>query len=182
MEIAANKRVSASPATRGFIFPRFAYTLVNIMRPAKYLLLLFLLVPLVEIYILIKVGGLIGAIPTVFMVVFTAVLGALLLQAQGISTLRRFQETVARGQVPALEMLEGLFLLIGGVLLLTPGFFTDAFGFACLITPLRRWMVRRMIDRFQVFPNGGVYPPGAPPPRGEHEPRTLEGEYWKDDK
>lgn len=153
------------------------------MHFGKFLLLLFLAVPLIEIYILIEVGGLIGAIPTVFMVVFTAVLGALLLQAQGISTLRRFQDTVARGQVPALEMLEGLFLLIGGALLLTPGFFTDAIGFACLITPLRRWMVKRMVRRFTVYPPPGGPGPGPGPggggePRG---PRTLEGEFWKDD-
>jgi UPF0716 protein FxsA len=116
----------------------------------------------------------IGAIPTVFMVVFTAVLGAMLLQAQGISTLRRVQEATARGELPAVEMLEGLCLLIGGALLLTPGFFTDIIGFLCLLTPLRRALIKAWIRR-------RMTPPPGPGPRPGDSSRTIEGEYWRDD-
>jgi len=96
------------------------------MRPFQILFLLFLLIPLLEIYLLIKVGGIIGALPTVFIVVFTAVLGAWLLRIQGLSTLMRVRSTLAQGGIPAVEMLEGAVLLVAGALLLTPGFFTDA--------------------------------------------------------
>jgi len=81
------------------------------------LLALFFAVPLIEIYLLIKVGGWIGALPTVFMVVFTAVLGVLLLRQQGLATLQRVQATMARGQVPALELLEAMLLTVGGAAL-----------------------------------------------------------------
>lgn len=144
----------------------------------RTLLALFLIVPLFEIYLLIKVGGLIGAIPTVFMVVFTAVLGALLLRQQGFSTLARLQAALARGEIPAIEMLEGAMLLCGGALLLTPGFFTDTIGFICLIPPLRRrvilWALRRGIIA-SVAPGGGTDRRD-----GRHGPRTIEGEYWRD--
>ncbi|ALP52129.1 hypothetical protein Tel_02645 [Candidatus Tenderia electrophaga] len=139
----------------------------------RSLLALFLIVPLFEIYLLIKVGGVIGAIPTVFMVVFTAVVGALLLRQQGFSVLARVQAMLVRGEIPAIEILEGVMLLFGGALLLTPGFFTDTIGFICLITPLRRriilWALRR-----------GIIGPGDGPPRRPQGPRTLEGEYWRD--
>jgi len=94
----------------------------------RYLFLLFLLVPLVEIYFLIQVGKVIGAGWTVFFVVFTAVLGAALLRVQGLSTLNRVQRSLERGRLPAVELLEGLMLLVAGALLLTPGFVTDAIG------------------------------------------------------
>ncbi len=139
------------------------------------LLALFLIVPIIEIYLLIKVGGLIGAIPTVFLVVFTAVLGAMLLRQQGFSTLGRVQAAMARGEVPALELLEGAMLLFGGALLLTPGFFTDAIGFVCLIPQLRQRLILWALRR------GVIMTPGAGS-SGEHQqgPRTIEGEYWRD--
>lgn len=144
----------------------------------RTLLALFLIVPLFEIYLLVKVGGLIGAIPTVFMVVFTAVLGVLLLRQQGFSTLARVQAALARGEIPAIEMFEGVMLLFGGALLLTPGFFTDTIGFVCLIPPLRRriilWALRRGII-------ASVGPGGGPDRRDRpHGSRTIEGEYWRD--
>ncbi|MFC1747719.1 FxsA family protein [Pseudomonadota bacterium] len=141
-------------------------------------LALFLLVPIFEIYLLIQVGGLIGVLPTMFLVVFTAVVGAWLLRSQGFATLGRVQATLARGEIPAIELLEGAMLLVGGALLLTPGFFTDAIGFVCLIPVLRRgvisWAMRRGII------NTGAQ--GASrATTDEHGSRTIEGEYWKDD-
>ena len=148
------------------------------MRPGHILFLLFLGIPLLEIYLLIEVGAAIGAIATVFMVVFTAVLGAMLLQAQGLSTLRRVQEVTARGEVPAVEMLEGFCLLIGGALLLTPGFFTDFIGFLCLITPLRRALIKAWLRRRMRPPPG---PGPGPSDNSNHGPNTIEGECWRDD-
>jgi UPF0716 protein FxsA len=145
------------------------------MNPFAILLLLFIGVPLVEIYFLIKVGGVVGAIPTVFLVVFTAMLGVLLLRFQGMSTLQRVQDTMARGEVPAVPVLEGALLLVAGALLLTPGFVTDGIGFLLLIPPLRQAMVRAWLRRFIVPPRGGPRPPE------EQGPRTIEGEYRRED-
>ena len=110
-----------------------------------FLLLLFFLVPLIEIYLLIEIGGIIGVGWTIFSVVFTAVLGAFLVRAQGFATVARVRNQVDRGELPAVEIFEGLFLLVAGALLLTPGFFTDAIGFACLTPPLRRGLIRHIL-------------------------------------
>jgi len=144
------------------------------MAPFPLLLLLFLLVPLLEIYLLIVVGGIIGAFPTVVLVVLTAVIGAALARHQGLATLRRLQATMARGEAPAIEMLEGVLLLVGALLLLTPGFFTDALGFVCLLPPTRRLLSLWALKRFMV-----ITPAGRPP--GAHQPRTLEGEFRRED-
>jgi UPF0716 protein FxsA len=108
------------------------------MKAIQILFLAVLIIPFVEIYVLLQVGGIIGAFPTIFLVVFTAALGAWLLRQQGFATWQRFQANLAQGVVPAYEMIEGPILLVGGALLLTPGFFTDLVGFACLIPALRR--------------------------------------------
>ena len=110
------------------------------------------------------------------MVVFTAVLGAMLLRAQGLSTLARVQEASARGEVPALEMIEGLMLLVAGGLLLTPGFFTDAIGFIFLIPPLRQALIRYWIKRY-----GSPIAGQSGHDQASPGPKTLDGEYWKED-
>ncbi len=92
------------------------------MKVFQIALLFLLVVPFVEIYLLLQVGGIIGAVPTIFLVVLTAVLGAWLLKQQGLATLQRFQASLAQGTLPAYEMVEGPILLVGGALLLTPGF------------------------------------------------------------
>lgn len=147
------------------------------MAPFPFVFLLFLAIPLVEIWLLIKVGGLIGALPTVALVVLTAVIGAALARHQGLATLQRLQATLARGETPAMEMLEGVLLLAGALLLLTPGFFTDALGFACLIPAVRqslaRWLVRRIAV---VTPGGSAAGSGAP-----HRPTIINGEFKRED-
>ena len=139
------------------------------MNPFAVLFLLFLLVPLVEVYLLIRVGSWIGALPTIGLVVFTAVLGAVLLRLQGLDTLQRLQNTLAAGRIPAEELLEGVVLAVSGALLLTPGFVTDTLGFLGLVPPVRRWLVRWILAR--LLPPGG---PGSGEGRG---PVTLEGEF-----
>ncbi len=147
------------------------------MHPFTLLFLLFLIIPLVEIYILIQVGGVIGAIPTIFLVVFTAVLGALLLRMQGLSTLARVQQSMLKGELPAMELLEGAVLVVCGALLLTPGFFTDTLGFLCLVPSLRQHLVRGFVDRFFRFKQ----PQQGASQHRERGPVTLEGEYTRDD-
>ena len=114
----------------------------------RILLILFLTVPLVEIAILIKIGKVIGAGYTIALVIGTAILGAALLRTQGISTLAKVQTNINRGQLPAIELIEGLILLISGVLLLTPGFFTDMLGFLALVPILRQRLAQTFFVNF----------------------------------
>lgn len=150
------------------------------MNPFSILLILFLAIPVLEIYLLIKIGAVIGAFPTVFMVVFTAVLGAWLLRIQGFATLNRVRQTMAQGGIPAIEMLEGAVLLVAGALLLTPGFFTDTIGFLCLVPSFRRVLIRWALGRF-LMPPGGFGGPGAGSAKGSEGPRIIEGEYHRED-
>jgi UPF0716 protein FxsA len=120
-----------------------------------HLFLLFTLVPLVDLYLLFKVGARIGAGLTFGIVVGTGALGAWLAREQGFAVLRRIQEDMTRGVPPTDALLDGALVLAGGVLLITPGFITDAAGFALLVPPVRRavrawlaaWAARRI--RFQ---------------------------------
>ncbi len=107
--------------------------------------------------ILIQVGGIIGALPTVGLVVLTAVVGVWLLRLEGFATLTRVQDKLNRGEIPETELLEGIMLIFGGALLLTPGFFTDFIGFVCLLPGLRRPLAARIINSagFRTFHAGG---------------------------
>jgi UPF0716 protein FxsA len=145
------------------------------MKVFQIALLFLLVVPFVEIYLLLQVGGIIGAVPTIFLVVLTAVLGAWLLKQQGLATLQRFQASLAQGTLPAYEMVEGPILLVGGALLLTPGFITDIMGFACLIPQLRRKIAQYVIEH-HLIQAGGPFQPARPA-----EKDALEGEYHKED-
>lgn len=111
---------------------------------------IFLVVPILEVYLLIQVGGAIGALWTIFLVVLTAVIGIRLLKMQGLSTLMRAQRKMQAGQTPAGEMLEGIGLVLAGAFLLTPGFFTDAVGFLLLFPPTRVWLVRKVVSNTMV--------------------------------
>ncbi len=134
--------------------------------------LLFIGIPLLEIYLFIKVGGLIGAAPTVLAVVLTAAVGVGMLRVQGMNTLVRFRNTAARGEPPAFELLEGVILLIGGALLLTPGFFTDAVGFLCLLRTTRLWIVHYIVRR-AAFPGLGF----SWDRRDQRRSGVIEGEF-----
>lgn len=141
-------------------------------------IVLFLGIPLVEIYLLIQVGHVIGALPTIALCVLTAIIGGSLLRQQGFETLQRARSNLDRGQVPAMELFEGVALAVGGALLLTPGFATDAVGFACLIPFTRRYLIRAALKRVNVTygPAGGG---GAAPP-GRHD--VIEGEFRRRDR
>ena len=107
----------------------------------RILFILFLFIPIIEMWLLIEVGSYIGSFNTIFLVVLTAFIGILLLKRQGANTLLRARNRFKQGQIPAREMVDGLFFGVAGALLLTPGFFTDVVGFACLIPGIRMWII-----------------------------------------
>jgi len=148
----------------------------------RIFIILFLTIPLLEIFLLLKVGNLIGALWTVFLVVLTAVIGASLLRMQGISTIQRLQASTARGEPPAIPMIEGAFLLFAGALLLTPGFFTDAVGFAILFPPFRQYLAIQILTR-GAFMGGAAFHsrshPHSQPEQTSSEHQTYNGEYKK---
>ena len=127
-------------------------------------MILFLLVPVAEIAVFVQVGSRIGAGMTVLLVVASAVVGVWLVRRQGLATATRVQAMVARGESPALGMLEGLALLAAGVLLIIPGFLTDIVAFVLLIPPLRRGIIRLYLRHMGL--EGGVVrqPPGTDKP------------------
>lgn len=137
----------------------------------RILIVLFVTVPLLELYLLIHVGGLIGIIPTIGICIATAVIGASLMRYQGLQTLARVQAKLSQGELPAIDMLEGAILLLCGLLLLTPGFFTDTIGFLCLVPKLRRLLaagiLKHMLSR------------GTVTRRDDHSV-TIEGEFWEE--
>lgn len=139
--------------------------------------LLYLVFPIIEIYLLIKAGEAFGFWPVFFVVVLTAWLGSRLVKYEGFQVLTQLQQKAARGQSPHQEMLEGGVLLIGGILLIAPGFITDLFGLLCLIPFSRKfmagrlqgWLLRKVRSgRIQVFTSGnfggGFYSSPPPPP------------------
>ena len=111
-----------------------------------YLILLFTAVPLVELALLIKIGQYIGVGYTLGVVIFTGVTGAYLAKMQGLTTLRRIQEDVNQGIMPADKLFDGVLILCSGILLLTPGFITDIIGFMGLI-PLTRNLFKTWLKR-----------------------------------
>lgn len=146
------------------------------MNPALFLLLLFVGLPLFELYFLIQVGSEFGAIPTIALSVFTAVLGGMLVRLQGITTLMRVRATLERDEVPAVEMLEGALLLVAGFFLLLPGFFTDFVGFLCLVPSVRRALVLFFLRR-----SGTMQPPHGPGKSHQEGPKVIEGEFRRED-
>lgn len=137
---------------------------------------LFLAVPIVEIYLLIQVGQVIGAGWTILLVVLTAVIGVWLLRIQGLSTLTRAQRKLQDNELPAREILEGMGLVVAGALLLTPGFFTDGIGFLLLFPPTRIWLVSLVASRMVV--STSIHGQA----RHGHESKVIDGvKYHRDD-
>ena len=112
------------------------------------LFLAFTLIPLVEIYLLIKLGQNFGAITSILLVIFTGILGAYLARMEGLRTLFRIQETMREGRMPGEELLDALLIAIAGLVLITPGFITDVAGFLLLFpftrTLAKNWLKERM--------------------------------------
>lgn len=144
-----------------------------------WLFALFLSVPLIEIALFIQVGGLIGLWPTLLIVVITAILGTFLVRSQGAAELSRLRQSLDRLEDPTGPLVHGAMILFSGALLLTPGFFTDAVGFALLIPGVRTWAFHtiRSKVKFQSFSSGA----------GHHRPaaglrdRVIDGEFTEVD-
>ena len=113
------------------------------------LLLLFTVVPIVELGLLIQVGRVIGLAPTIAIVLVTGITGAALARWQGLATLRRVQTEMSEGRVPTGPLVDGLLILVAGGVLLTPGFLTDALGFLLLIPPTRTAVRRALVEAFR---------------------------------
>jgi len=137
-------------------------------------LLLFVGIPLIELYFLIQVGSQIGALPTIGLSIFTALLGGALVQIQGFSVLMRVRDAMERDRMPALEMLDGALLLMAGLVLLLPGFVTDFLGFLLLVPSLRRRLLARFL---RIVPDQPAPDQGDPVRTG---PRVIEGEYRRE--
>jgi UPF0716 protein FxsA len=115
------------------------------------LFLLFTLVPILELALLIQVGRWIGTLPTIGIVLLTALVGAWLARREGVRALRRVQSELAGGQVPGMSLLHGLAVFLGGSLLLTPGVLTDVLGLALLAPPTRTLLIRGVRRRLEVY-------------------------------
>ncbi len=110
---------------------------------------IFVVVTLAEIYVLVSVGQAIGGLSTVLLVIITAFIGSSLLRQQGWSTMAKAQQSMTEGRTPAIEMLEGVVILVSGILLLTPGFLTDALGLLGLIPWSRRYFINHFLEKMQ---------------------------------
>jgi UPF0716 protein FxsA len=111
-----------------------------------FVVIAFILVPIAELYVIIKIGGAIGVVPTLALLVADAVLGSMLLRQQGRAAWVRFNRALAENRLPHKEVFDGVLIIFGGALLLTPGFITDVFGLVLLIPPTRA-VVRRISTR-----------------------------------
>nr|WP_152797155.1 MULTISPECIES: FxsA family protein [unclassified Salinivibrio] len=158
-------------------------------------MLLFILVPVIEIGLFIQVGGWLGLWPTLALVLITAFVGASLVRSQGLMTLASVQDRLNRGELPAQQILEGVMLAVAGVLLLTPGFMTDAMGMLVLLPGPRAALAKQVMKRVTVsqasFSQGNFHQGGnAQGPFGEdpfrrggrgEDGNTFEGEYERKD-
>lgn len=111
------------------------------------LFLIFAVVPVIELALLIKVGSVIGTLNTVMIVILTAAIGAYMVRLEGLSVLYRIQKNLMDGIFPAEELIDGVMILVAGVLLLTPGFFTDVMGFL-MVFPVSRGFIKRIVRRY----------------------------------
>lgn len=112
-----------------------------------YLFLIFVLVPIIELTLLIKVGSIIGTLNTITIILLTALIGAFMVRMEGLGVLSRIQQNIQEGIFPAEELIDGVMILVAGALLLTPGFFTDILGFL-MVFPVSRQVIKKGARRF----------------------------------
>tara|TARA_Y100001001_G_C7923691_1_gene279588 strand:- start:14 stop:469 length:456 start_codon:yes stop_codon:yes gene_type:complete len=146
---------------------------------------IFVVVTLAEIYVLVSVGDAIGAWSTILLVIITALIGSTLLKQQGWSIMAKAQQSIAEGRTPALEMLEGVVILVSGVLLLTPGFITDGLGLLGLMPWSRSYFINHFLEknaervfsqRNSVFINRTK----SSETKTANKDEPIEGEFWED--
>lgn len=157
------------------------------------LFLIFVLAPLIELMILIEVGGIIGSAWTFIIIIATALIGTRLVKQQGFQTWANIQQEMATGQLPARSLFDGICILISGVLLITPGFITDTIGFLLVTPPFRAAMYSQLGSRIQVRTAGQFHQQQnygetfnheqqqSEFKQAPHQPTTLDGEYERKD-
>ena len=145
----------------------------------RFALLLFILMPILEMWLLITIGSYIGALSTILLVMLTALIGIGLLREQGVSTLWRGREKLQQGKIPAQEMMEGIVLAVSGALLLTPGFVTDTIGFLGLLPFSRIYLVKIILQKV-TFLNASAQSFTQQPFGSESQStgNTFDGESW----
>ena len=143
-------------------------------------------VPILELYVLLQVGQVLGVVPTLVLLVVMSLIGAYLLRREGTKAWLAFRNALAAGRLPAKEVADGALVILGGALLLTPGFATDAFGLLCVLPPtragLRRLLTRVVARRLSVGVVGGLAAERPRPPagRGWRGSRVVDGEVVRD--
>jgi len=130
------------------------------------LLLVFIIVPIVELAIIIQIGSQVGVFTTVVLLVAVSVVGAWLVKFQGLGVLNRIRQGLARGELPTTELVNGGLILFAGALMLTPGFLTDAVGLALLLPPVRAVVRPALAKRFKAQTGHVSFGPGGPGPDG----------------
>ncbi len=139
------------------------------------LLIIFILIPIIEIGLFIQVGGFIGMWKTIAIVIITAIIGTTLLRRQGISTMARLQSSLQTGENPVDPIAHGALILVSGVLLLTPGFFTDGIGFTLLVPQIRAALIKWGAAR--VLGGGFVVMNTGPQQQPNSDNTVLDGDY-----
>lgn len=145
----------------------------------RVFLWLFLASPLIELWFMIRVGSQLGAITTIFLLIAAGVIGMNLLRQQSLSTLMRVDQRLQTGELPAAEILEGFILTLTAVLLIIPGFITDMLAIPLLISPLRRWAVKRFLDTG--YYKQHYYQTGTGREDRAHDADIIDGEFRRED-
>ena len=145
---------------------------------------IFVVVTLAEIYVLVSVGQAIGGLSTVLLVIITAFIGSSLLRSQGWSTMAKAQQSIAEGRAPAMEMLEGVVIVVSGILLLTPGFLTDTLGLLGLMPWSRTYFINHFLEKNaeRVFKSRNsvfIHKSESTETKNKKD-ETIEGEFWED--
>ena len=149
------------------------------------LFLIFVAMTILEIVVLMAVGDVIGQWETVLLVIVTALIGSTLLKQQGWSTMANAQKSIAEGKTPAFEMLEGVVILVSGVLLITPGFITDGIGLLGLTPLTRRYFINHVLEKNakRVFSQKNsvfIHRTKNQEKTSNNKNETIEGEFWED--
>ena len=140
--------------------------------------IIFILIPIMEIYVFMQVGEMIGLGTTLFLALFTAILGGAIIKHQGITTLQAVSQSMRQGKMPVTELFDGFCLIAAGATLITPGFVTDTIGFLLLIPPFRR-ILQTFVSRYTKITGSGFYKEST---RNKQNPfrqenNVIEGDY-----
>ena len=139
------------------------------------LVLLFICIPVIEIALIIQVGSVLGVWTTVALILFTAIVGASLVRSQGLQTLLSAQQRMQQGELPAEQLIEGVMIAVAGMLLLTPGFFTDTLGLLLLLPWIRHFLIKRYKSKLVFNGSNAYHQRGFG--QSAKDDRTFEGEY-----